>query len=190
MRLWAFVLATVSFAGCATTQAGGAATPTRVAEDYYPLAVGNRWTYEAEMLGQKSTQTIEIVAQEGPFFVDNTGQKLTVDAYGLRDEKRYLLQEPITQDHAWKNTVSVSATERYRIDSVGATCETPAGTFDDCVIVTSTLRRDENTQLANEITFARGVGIVRIAVDLIRSGTRTPQHRIALVGYQLEGRAQ
>lgn len=190
MRLMAIVLAAVSFAGCATTQSGAQAAPTREAEAYYPLAVGNKWTYEAEMLGQKSTQTIEIVAQEGPFFVDNTGQKLTVDAYGLRDDRRYLLQEPISQDHAWKNTVSVSATERYRIDSVGATCDAPAGTFQDCVIVTSTLRRDKDTQLANEITFARGVGIVRIAVDLIRNGTRTPQHRIALVSYQLEGGAQ
>jgi hypothetical protein len=170
MRLTGIVIAAALAAGCATTQGQGQGGPVREVEDYYPLAVGNSWTYEAEMLGTKSARTIQIVGQEGVFFVDDTGQKLTIDAYGLRDDKRYLLQEPIQQDHAWKNTVAVGATERYRIDSVGATCEVPAGTFKDCV-------------------FARDVGIVRIAVDLNREGTRVPQHRIQLTKYELKGGA-
>lgn len=172
-------------AGCATAPSQ-LPSRGRSAQDYYPLALGNRWTYEREMLGEKRSETIEIVAQEGGYYVDSRGAKLRVDGFGVRDELRYLLQEPIEQDHAWKNTVSPSATERYRIESVGATCETPAGTFPDCVIVSSTLKLPEpNAALVNELTFARGVGLVKVAVDLEKHGVRTPQHRMKLTGYTL-----
>lgn len=186
MRFFVVILAAAFVAGCATTTRGPSA-PQRTAESYYPLAVGNRWTYDAEFLGEKRTHTVEIVSREGGFFVDNNGARLTIDAYGVRDDRRYLLQEPIQQDHAWKNTVSVSATERYKIDSVGATCETPAGVFKDCVIVSSSLRVDKDTTLINEMTFAREVGLVRIAVDLNKGGQRVPQHRLALQSYELKG---
>lgn len=189
MRSKAVVLAALVAAGCATT-AQGPAAPQRTAEDYFPLAVGNRWTYEVDFLGEKRQHTVELVGQESGFFVDNEGARLTIDAYGVRDERRYLLQEPVQQDHAWKNTVSVSATERYRIESVGATCETPAGVFKDCVVVSSTLKVDNDNTLINELTFARDVGLVRIATDLSRNGQRTPQHRRELLSFELKGQAQ
>lgn len=189
MKVWALAVTAALVTGCATTPSGPGA-PQRTAEAYYPLAIGNRWTYDADFLGEKRTHTVELVSREGGFFVDNNGAKLTIDAYGIRDDRRYLLQEPIQQDHAWKNTVSVSATERYKIDSVGATCETPAGVFKDCVIVTSSLKVEEHTTLINEMTFARDVGLVRVAVDLSRNGQRTPQHRLQLVSYELKEKAQ
>ncbi|MDQ3266923.1 MAG: hypothetical protein M3Y59_25265 [Myxococcota bacterium] len=183
VRLCVALVMTVT--GCATTGSSGGA-PRREAADYYPLAVGNQWTYQVKTaLGEQQEAKVEIVSQQDGYFLDNRGGKLRVDAYGLRDELRYLLQEPIESDHAWKNTVSAQATERYKILSVGATCEVPAGTFQDCVTVSSTLRVDPQSELINDLTFVRGVGMVRMEVDLKRNGNRVRQHQLELKSFSL-----
>src|SRR5262249_37898144 len=43
---------------------------------FYPLAVGNRWVYQANFLGEKAERTVQIVKEEDGFFFDNQGGAL------------------------------------------------------------------------------------------------------------------
>ena len=152
---------------------------------YYPLAVGNRWTYRLNGIAHKQV-TVEIQGQQDGYFVDNQKGQLAVDAYGLRDAKRYLLRGPLQEGHTWTNVVSVSSTERYRILGVGVACQAPAGSFQGCVQVEGRNRMDANATLVNTMTFAPGVGIVRLDIAVeAKDGQRTPQILMELTGWQL-----
>ncbi|WP_256560379.1 hypothetical protein [Myxococcus dinghuensis] len=155
--------------------------------DYYPLSVGNRWTYRVNGRDDKQV-TVEILKQEDGYFHDNQGGQLAVDAYGLRDPKRYLLRGPLAQGHAWTNVVSVSSTERYQILRAGGACDVPAGTFPSCLQVEARNRVDAQATLVNTFTFAEGVGMVRLETVVETDGKRIPQTRLELTRYQVGGR--
>ncbi|WP_211194436.1 hypothetical protein [Pyxidicoccus fallax] len=174
--------------GCASRQQVDSAPRARVTGDvsqYYPLAVGNRWTYRVNGQEREQPEAIEILKEEDGYFHDNRGGQLTVDAYGLRDPKRYLLRAPVEVGNSWTNVVSVSSTERYRILEVGVRCEAPAGTFDNCVRVEGRNRINADTTLVNTQTFAPGVGLVRIHVDLETKGQRVPQMWLELTSWKV-----
>ncbi|WP_371745625.1 MULTISPECIES: hypothetical protein [unclassified Myxococcus] len=154
--------------------------------DYYPLAVGNRWTYRVNGRADKLV-TVEILKQEEGYFHDNQGGQLAVDAYGLRDPKRYLLRGPLETGHAWTNVVSVSSTERYQIVQAGGSCDTPAGSFPSCIQVEGRNRVDAQATLINTMTFAPGVGMVLLETALETASQRIPQTRLELTKYELEG---
>ncbi|MCK8502294.1 hypothetical protein [Myxococcus fulvus] len=155
--------------------------------DYYPLAVGNSWTYRLNGREDKLV-TVEILKQEEGFFHDNQGGQLAVDAYGLRDPKRYLLRGPLETGHSWTNVVSVSSTERYRIVQAGSACDTPAGTFPSCVQVEGRNRVDARDTLVNAWTFAPGVGMVRMEIFLETANQqRILQTQLELTAYQVGG---
>lgn len=160
------------------------------AEAYYPLAVGNRWTYRARLLGEERVQEVKILRREGAYFVDSAGGKLVSDPWGVRDDKRYLLKNPLETGSGWTNVVSVSSVERYQVVSTGGGCEVPAGVFPDCVQVEGRNPVDPSTTLVNELTFAAGVGLVRIRVEAERKdGRRIPQTLVELSSYALKGQA-
>jgi hypothetical protein len=148
--------------GCAHPKETVSASKKEAIGRYYPLAVGNRWIYETNLLGEKQVRTVEILRQDGGYFVDNEGGQLGVDAFGIRDQKRYLLRDPIEPGREWTNVVSVSSVEHYRIADAGFPCTVPAGTFENCVVVVGKNRVDPRTTLVNELTFAPHVGIVKI----------------------------
>jgi len=173
---------------CAT-QARPPAPPVVSAQDYYPLAVGNRWTYDTNFLGDRRERSVEIVAVRDGYYVDNEGAQLTVDGLGVRDQKRYLLRDPIQVGSAWTNVVSASSIEHYRIAELGAPCRVPAGTFENCIRVESRNRKDEQRTLVNELTFAPAVGIVRIELTLESGGKRVPQSVFELKQYTVRPRA-
>jgi hypothetical protein len=173
--------------GCSKkrVEAAPRAPSTDNVAQFYPLAVGNRWTYRLNGIANKQV-TVEILGQEEGYFVDNQKGQLAVDAYGLRDAKRYLLRGPLEVGHSWTNVVSVSSTERYRIIGVGVTCQAPAGTFQGCVQVEGRNRMDANATLVNTMSFAPGVGIVRLDIAVeSKDGQRTPQVLMELTGWQL-----
>ncbi|AGC45105.1 hypothetical protein MYSTI_03799 [Myxococcus stipitatus DSM 14675] len=157
--------------------------------DYYPLAIGNKWTYQLNGRADRSV-TVEILKQEEGYFHDNQGGQFSVDAYGLRDPKRYLLRAPLRTGQAWTNVVSVSSTERYQIVQAGGSCETPAGTFPSCIEVEGRNRVDAKATLINTMTFAPGVGMVRLETAVETANQqRIPQTRLELVSYELKGGA-
>lgn len=171
--------------GCARAPEVRRAPQPLSALDYYPLAVGNFWTYQANFLGEKSERRVEIVSWKNGFYVDNQGQELTVDALGVRDQRRYLLREPIELGRTWSNVVSVSSVEHYQIKEIGVPCVAPAGAFRDCVRIESSSAVNESTTLFNEITFAPQVGIVRIEITLQSGGKRIPQHQYSLKEFKV-----
>jgi hypothetical protein len=187
MSKWWSVLAVALLAACNKGGVIARGQASRPAAEYYPLAVGNRWTYEVSILGDKRDQIVEITRHESGYFFDNMGNQFMVDAYGLRDQKRYLLQEPIEEGRTWKNVISVSSTEHYKVLEAGARCESPAGAFNDCVRVEARNKIDRDTTLVNEITFAPNVGMIRIQVDAEEaSGKRIPQTRLELKKYEIK----
>ncbi len=155
-------------------------SPAAAPEDYYPLAVGNHWTYSVNFLGDRRERRVEIIGHRDGYYLDNEGGQLTVDGLGVRDQKRYLLREPIRSGASWTNVVSASSVEHYQITEVGQTCRTSAGTFENCVRVQARNRMDEQRTLVNELTFAPSVGIVRLELSLESNGKRVPQSTFEL----------
>lgn len=177
----------LGWGGCASTPAAVEEKPRDSSRlgDYYPLAVGNRWSYRVNGRGDKNVD-VKILKEEEGFFHDSQGGQLMVDSFGIRDQKRYLLRGPVEPGRSWSNVVSVSSTERYEILQAGIPCEAPAGTFQDCVRVEARNRVDQETTLVNTFTFAPGVGLVRIQVDAERGGRRIPQTWLELTSYQVQ----
>lgn len=176
----------LTLGGCATTSnhaAGSDAAPTAAA--YYPLAVGNQWIYEADVLGEKREETVQIQDLQGGFFRDSQHGELTADAYGVRDQKRYLLRDPLETGREWTNVVSVSSVEHYKVLEADIQCDAPAGKFEHCVRVEGRNRIDPKTTLVNRMTFAPGVGIVRVEVVAEVNGKAIPQTRLALKSFKL-----
>jgi hypothetical protein len=177
--------------GCAG-QKGAARTDVTgtTAAEYYPLKIGNSWTYDVKFLGQKQTQTVLIEKEADGYFVANSNSpdveppRIKADAYGVRDEKRYLIREPVQAGTTWTNVVSVEATEHYKILSAGQPCEVVVGKFKDCVVVESRVRAAQGN-LINEMTFARGVGLVKVATELETNGKQVPQVTLELTAFQL-----
>lgn len=169
-------------ASCTHTPAGPAAVaPKQSASDFYPMVIGAKWTYEVNLLGEKRVIDVSMlrVTQDG-FMEDSTGAQLLADAYGVRDQKRYLLRNPIENGTKWTNVVSVSSVEHYEIVAANQPCDAPAGKWEGCVVVESKNRVEEGKTLVNEMTFAPGVGIVRLNTVLEANGKRIPQSTLAL----------
>jgi hypothetical protein len=184
--LLAAVLVALGPAACAKNATTAEPPPKFHAADYQPLAIGNQWTYAGKVMGQPVQKTITITGVQDGYFVDDANGRLRVDASGLRDDKRYLLQDPVRLGHTWTAIVSVASTERYEIADAGFTVNTPAGSFQDCVLVRASNRIDGRREMRSEWTFAPGVGIVRMAT-LLREGDRElPQVRIELTSHKIQ----
>ncbi|RKH08913.1 hypothetical protein D7X74_30655 [Corallococcus sp. CA047B] len=180
----ALLATTLVGSGCAKRVESDTRPATESIAEYYPLAVGNQWTYRLDKRDDKPV-TVEIVKEQDGYFLDNQGGQLTVDAYGLRDPKRYLLRGPLEAGRGWNNVVSVSSTERYQLVQVGFACQAPAGSFPNCVSVEGRNRVDAKTTLVNTMTFAAGVGLVRVDVATEQDGKRVPQTELELVSFKV-----
>lgn len=158
------------------------------ARDFYPLAVGNSWTYEDVSAAGSTTRTVTIVREEGGVFYDSQNGALRFDAIGLRDRDRYLLKEPLLPGATWHSVVSVQSTERYEIVEAGRPCEVPAGTFANCVRVRATIQRaGPGFDYVAEWTYAQGIGIVEFSTTTVRQGgPRRRQLEARLVSFHLE----
>lgn len=182
------LLAAGLLVGCVTTSP--TAPPEKqgvTAARFYPLIVGTTWTYEVNLLGEKRSIDVRLLREINGAVEDSTGAQLSADAFGVRDQKRYLLRNPIEPGTRWTNVVSVSSVEHYEILAVDQPCETPAGSWKGCVIVQSQNRVEETKVLVNEMTFAPDVGLVQIATLLDNNGTRIPQSTLRLAKYAIPG---
>ncbi len=184
-------LATACAAGAPQHAPSAAAVPGTPAQ-FYPLAVGNEWTYRDESPGLRQAdarRTVRIVERtKDGYFRDSDRGELRADADCLHDRSRRLLCGPITLGTAWTSVVSVSSTEKYEIVGVGETVTTPAGRFDGCVRVRAHNRAAPGTELVLETAYAPGVGPVRIETFVLVGGQAVPQFRAVLEKAELQGR--
>lgn len=186
------LLSLVVCCSCATGSSGTTAKPTtpeRTAADFFSLKLGSAWEYEASMLGEKRKLPVSIVKVVDGLAEDSTGARMLADAWGVRDERRYLLRNPIETGTRWNNVVSPSSVENYEILVADQPCDAPAGHWEGCVIVESRNRIDGSKTLVNEITLAPGVGIVRMATTLEDQGKRLPQSQLTLLKFTAPGAA-
>jgi hypothetical protein len=180
------VLVCLLVAGCAHSSRqrldgpGGDRTLSR----YMPLTIGNRWTYATSFQGQAQPDlTVEIVGQEGGFFLDNrpSPSRYRFDAEGLRDgTKRYMLKTPLAEGTEWMSVADLNTVEHYRIVDVDRRVQVPAGVFSGCVVVRMEVRMNEKQALRNEMTFAPDVGIIEVRT-LLQDGSKfLPQSHLQL----------
>ncbi len=179
------LLCVLAFVACTTTSKTTAPTKAEAtAADFYPLVIGTTWSYEVKLLGETRMIDVTTLRKNSDGFVeDSTGAQFLVDGFGVRDQKRYLLRNPIAAGTRWTNVVSVSSVEGYEIIAANQPCDAPAGKWEGCVVVESRNRVEEGTTLVNEMTFAPGVGIVRLSTVLESNGKHIPQSTLALVKF-------
>jgi len=190
------VLLTAGLLGCAheapppPASAAASARAGKIPDSsrYFPLAVGNHWTYEATYLGERSTRRVEVVAFRDGNYVDGDGRALRVDREGVRDQVRYLLHEPLSVGATWTSVIAPGSAEHYKILSVRSPCEAPAGKFPDCVEVESRAIVDPRTPgrlLVNRVTFAAGVGIVQVRTALEEGTKSAPTAQLLLTAFEV-----
>lgn len=167
------------------------AAPVRAAgapADYFPLALGNSWTFLDRSPRQKDPvrRTIRIVARDAQgYFVDDQRGALRADPQCVHDRTRRLLCGPLERGTAWSSVVN-AAVERYEIAGVDELVTVPAGTFRGCVRVRSKVRAGGLDQVA-EMTYAPGVGPVRLETFAVVKGIAQPQIRGELESFRLAG---
>lgn len=189
--VFAALAAVLPIGACAHVATNGSAAPAaeHSLAEYLPLAVGNRWTYQTSFQGQPQADlVVEIVKRRGDVFIDNRPRPshLTIDGQGIRDgNRRYLLKAPLATGTRWMSVADVRTVEHYRILEVGRKVTVPAGNFDDCVVVRMEVRLNEKRAVQNDMTFAPGVGIVRIATRLLDGSREIPQADMRLKDVKL-----
>jgi hypothetical protein len=154
---------------------------------YFPLAVGNSWTFldRSPQHREPIRRTVRIVARDADgYYVDDAKGALRADRDCLHDRSRRLLCTPIQTGVAWSSVVGPSVTERYEIAATGETVTVPAGTFQGCVRVRSRIRAGQVDAVA-ELTYAPDVGPVRLETFAVVAGTAVPQIRGELESYHL-----
>ena len=186
--------------GCAHAPAAGGRPTGAVARrsatevaSFTALAVGNQWTWDDQSPslppGRAVPRQVRIVGRSADgFFQDDQHGELKLSGGCLQDRVRRLLCGPLEVGTSWKSVVSVSSTEKYEIVGVGETVTVPAGTFQGCVRVRAVNPGPPGTELVGEITYAPGVGAIRIETLVVFNGAATPQLKAVLRSYRLEGK--
>jgi hypothetical protein len=166
--------------------AGAAHGPTPA--DYFPLAVGNSWTFldRSPQHREPIRRTVRIVGRDAAgYFVDDAKGALRADRDCLHDRSRRILCAPMQAGTAWSSVVGPSATEHYEIAATGETVTVPAGSFQRCVRVRSRVRAGEVEAVA-ELTYAPGVGPIRLETFAVVKGTAVPQVHGELESYHVQ----
>jgi hypothetical protein len=152
---------------------------------YYPLAVGNSWTYAVGGSDQKAT--IEIIGRDGEWFLDDHRGRLRYEEGGVRDADHYLLRPPLKAGTTW-SAVANLVVQHFEITSADATLVTQAGTFSHCIVVRNSSTVKKGTSFVTEWTFAPHVGIVQIVTSVVDAkGAATEQTRLGLVSFHVSG---
>ncbi|MHB8420126.1 MAG: hypothetical protein ACYDCL_18780 [Myxococcales bacterium] len=185
---WRLLLVLLPALGCASARAPPTPEVGPPAAKLFPLAVGNRWTYRVQFMGADQILSLSIVSGELGAFVDSRGQRYFVDHAGVRDDRRYLLRDPVAPGRSWSSVVSLTETEHYQVAGVGESVDVPAGHFAGCVRVEGRNPGPGNSEQLAEQVYCPGVGLVRVTTYEEIGGRRgPPQWREELVAYRLGG---
>ena len=178
-------LACVALLLCAC-KSGPEAAPGSGGEDatrYYPLAVGNSWTYVLRGTGRQ--ETVSIVGRDGPWFLDDHRGRVRYESDGVRDADRYLLRTPLAAGAKW-SAVENLVVQRFEVLTMDASAVTQAGTFTRCALVRNEQPLGKGGKFVTEWTWARGVGLVQLVTSTVDAkGHQQEQTRLQLVAYHL-----
>jgi hypothetical protein len=153
---------------------------------YYPLAVGNSWTYQVTDPSGVHEDTIRIVGRDGPWFIDDHRGRIRVDPEGVRDGDRYLLHAPLRASARW-SAVDNLVVQRFEITAMDAKVDTKAGGFSGCVIVRNEQPLPKNQgKLVTEWTYAPKVGLVELLTRTEGPSGNQDQVRLQLVAHHLQ----
>ena len=156
------------------------------AVDYWPLQIGNQWTYRIEHGGATQQNTVKILRQDADgFFVDNQGARLKAHPAGIFDGDRFLLRDPLELGAKWMAVPSANALERFEITSLHFDMKVPAGEFHDCVRVQARNKISANESFIGEWTYAPGVGLIAFA-SFRQVNTKDPQPQTKMQLIQFE----
>jgi hypothetical protein len=168
---------------CSTAPAAKTGKTGEDAATYYPLAVGNSWTYAQS--GAQKRETIRIIGRDGPWFLDDHRGRLRYERDGVRDADRYLLRTPLSEGAQW-SAVENLLVQRFEVVSLGASLVTQAGTFTHCAVV----RNEQPLQkgkFVTEWTYAPGVGLAQIVTSTIDpQGRQREQTKLQLVAFHVQ----
>lgn len=188
------LLLSLVVAGCATTPSGSKGSSR--ARDYYPLAVGNSWTYRVTPApADAPLGEVKVVSEENGFYtIDFGGHRgqIGARATSITDGTRTLLEEPLAVGHEWVAVPAPSAVERYRIVATDADVKVPAGMFRGCVQVETeqevTSREGVKGRLVGVWSYAPGVGPIHF-VQKVHVGDAPPRKNVeyTLIRYRVGG---
>jgi hypothetical protein len=167
-------------------EAAAPAAPAASPSTYYPLAVGNSWTYEATAAGRKRRDTVQIIGRDGPWFLDDHRGRLQADSIGVRDADRYLLRQPLSTGAKW-TAVENLVVQRFEVVATEADLTTRAGRFSSCIVVRNEQPLpDRRGKYVTEWTYAPHVGLAQLVTQTVSaSGTAQDQVRLELVSYRV-----
>jgi hypothetical protein len=163
------------------------ASATAIAEDatrYYPLAVGNSWTYGQR--GSDKRETIQIIGRDGPWFIDDHRGRLRYEPDGVRDADRYLLRTPLAAGAKW-SAVENLVVQRFEVLTTEASLVTQAGTFTHCATVRNEQALAKGGKFVTDWTYAPKVGLAQIVTSTVDpQGRQQEQTRLQLVAYKVK----
>jgi len=181
----------VAWVGCkaappkAATASAAPAVNAADAALYYPLAVGNSWTYQVTDGSGAHEDTVQIVGRDGPWFIDDHRGRIRVDSEGVRDADRYLLRSPLTPSARW-SAVENLVVQRFEVTTTEAKVETKAGGFTNCVVVRNEQPLAKGGKFVTEWTYAPKVGLVLLVTSTVDAhGRQQEQTRLQLVAYRV-----
>jgi hypothetical protein len=168
-----------------------ASAPAQDPTAYFPLAVGNEWTWIDRSpqvgAGTPKQRTVRIVSRDADgYFVDDARGALKAAHGCIQDRVRRVLCTPFELDRSWSSIVSETSTERYQIAATGLTAVVPAGTFEGCILVRARNRAGANAEVILETTYAPGVGPVRLETFAVVDGRTVPQVKAELASHRTE----
>jgi hypothetical protein len=151
---------------------------------YFPLALGNKWTYNVNYFGSAGTIEVVITGTDGDWFLDNRGGRIMADRRGIRDADRYMLMFPL-QRESWVSIIDTKTRETRKTVGVDETVAVPAGTFEGAIKVHTYVELPEGRLLHSFHYFVADVGIVKIetAIEEPKEGKMIPQTVTELVSY-------
>ena len=151
---------------------------------YYPLAVGNSWTYGQR--GSDKRETISIVGRDGPWFLDDHRGRLRYESDGVRDSDRYLLHTPVAPGAKWSSVENLII-QRFEVVNTDASAVTEAGTFTHCAVVRNEQILPKGGKFITEWTWAPNVGMVQLVTSTVdKKGQQQEQTRLQLVAYKVQ----
>jgi len=176
----------LALASCKTAESR-ATPPSPASADpaiYYPLAVGNSWTYEYTPGGRR--ETIKIVSRDGPWFVDDHRGRIRADTDGVRDADQYLLHAPLAPGAHW-TAVQNLVVQHFTVTAVDATATTRAGEFTGCVVVRNESPLPQGAgKFVTEWTYAPRVGLVQLRTQTVSARGTQEQSRLDLAAFHVQ----